>query len=173
MSKHHEKVKLIVGFIFADDKRLKKAESVVSDKLGPQDHHSNILDFSHTQYYREEFGRNLKRKFISIKRLASIEEIYKIKKISNRIEKYLSIDGKRTVNIDPGYITLGKLVLLTTKDHGHRVYLKDGIYGESTLKFYNGSYAPWPTTYPDYATKEHIGIFNNIRSIYKNQLVNR
>jgi len=34
------------------------------------------------------------------------------------------------VNIDPGYISLGKLVLASTKDHAHRLYLGEGVYGE-------------------------------------------
>lgn len=166
----HLNVKLIVGFIFNNEGALQKAESLISKKFGPIDLESRIMDFSHTDYYSKELGENLKRKFVSIKRLENPENIYRVKLITNAIEEKLSRFGKRTINIDPGYITLGKLVLLTTKDHSHRIYLKKGVYGESTLKFHRGTYVPWETTYPDYRSDGYIKIFNEIRNLYKRQL---
>lgn len=167
-----KKVKLIIGFIFNNEAVLQKAESLISKKFGPIDLESGIIDFSHTDYYSKELGKNLKRKFISLRRLISPENIYLAKLITNNIERKLSRAGKRTINIDPGYITLGKLVLLTTKDRSHRIYLKKGIYAESTLKFHRGTYLAWETTYPDYRSDRYIKIFNEIRKLYKNQLTN-
>ena len=166
----HQKVKLIIGFIFNDKAVLKKAESLISGRFGPIDLQSNIIDFLYTNYYNKEFGENLKRKFITLKKLIAPEKSYLVKLATSKIEHNLSKSGKRTINIDPGYITLGKLVLLTTKDHCHRIYLKEGIYAESTLKFRERSYAPWETTYPDYRSKSYIEIFNEARGLYKKQL---
>jgi hypothetical protein len=169
-SPHQKKVKLIIGFIFKDRAVLEKAESSISGRFGPIDLHSNIINFSHTSYYNKELGENLKRKFISLKKLVAPEKSYLVKLITNKIEHSLSESGKRTINIDPGYITLGKLVLLTTKDQNHRIYLKKGIYAESTLKFHGKSYLPRETTYPDYRSKSYIEIFNEARNLYKKQL---
>lgn len=166
----HKKVKLIIGFIYKDKAVLRKAELLVSKKFGPIDLQSRIIDFTHTDYYNKEFGENLRRKFISLKRLISPENVYLAKLVTNGVEQKLSRSGKRTINIDPGYITLGKLVLLTTKDYSHRVYLKRGIYAESTLKFYKGTYLPWQTAYSDYKSDSYIKIFNSIRDLYKKQL---
>jgi len=169
----HKKVKLIIGFIFRDEEALTKAERLISRKFGSIDLYSPITDFAHTDYYSKEFGENLKRKFISLERLVSPENIYLAKMTTGNIEKRLSISGKRTVNIDPGYITEGKLVLLTTKDHGHRVYLRNGIYAESTLKFHRGNFMPWETTYPDYKSSAYLEIFKKIRDLYKKELADR
>lgn len=166
----HKKIKLIFGFIYNNQDILNKTEILISNKYGPIDYHGKQIEFSHTDYYNEEFGDNLKRKFISLKRLLSPENIYKIKLLTNKIEHKFSTRDKRTINIDPGYLTLAKLVLLTTKDHSHRIYLRKGIFAESTLKFNNGTYAPWETTYPDYRSADYIQIFNEIREIYKKQL---
>ena len=166
----HNKVKLIVGFIFNDEKALKKAEALISEKFGPVDLESRVIDFSHTDYYNDEFGTNLKRKLISLKRLVSPEDIYRTKLITNKMEHSLSRSNKRTVNIDPGYITEGKLVLLTTKDHSHRIYLRNGIYAESTLKFHRNTFLPWQTTFPDYKTDTYIKIFKEIRNQYKKDI---
>ena len=163
-------VKLIVGFIFKDEAALKKAEKLISKKFGAIDLQSRLIAFSYTDYYNKEFGEGLKRKFISLKRLVSPENIYRIKLLTNNMERALSKSGKRTVNIDPGYLTEAKLVLLTTKDHVHRIYLKNGIYAESTLKFQHGTYVPRETAYPDYKSDDYIEIFNEIRDLYRKQL---
>ena len=81
-----------------------------------------------------------------------------------------TLGGKRRVNIDPGYISQSKLVLATTKDHSHRIYLGQGIFAEVTLRYYKGTFRAWEWTYPDYASPPYIAIFNHIRKLYKEQL---
>lgn len=166
----HEKVKLIMGFIFSAEDVLERAELLILKKFGPLDLQSDVIDFLHTDYYKKELGQNLKRKFISLRNLISPENAYLAKLVTNNIEYKLSQNGKRTINIDPGYITLGKLVLLTTKDYSHRVYLKKGIYAESTLRFNKGTYEAREATYPDYKNENYIKTFNEIRDLYKKQL---
>ena len=74
------------------------------------------------------------------------------------------------VNLDPGYLTTAKLVLATTKDFGHRVYLRDGIYAESTLHYIDGRWEPWPWTYPDYAGPRYHAFFERVRERFKQKL---
>jgi len=166
----HKKIKLIMGFIFKDEWALEQAETLISRRFGPIDFRSGIVDFPYTDYYSKELGLNLKRKFISLTRLISPENIYLVKLRTCKIEKKLSISGRRTVNIDPGYMAEGKLVLLTTKDHSHRVYLRNGVYAESTLKFHGGTFVPWETTYPDYGSAAYVDIFKQIRNLYKENI---
>jgi hypothetical protein len=78
--------------------------------------------------------------------------------------------GKRRINVDPGYVSHSKLVLATTKNHAHRIYLGQGIYAEVTLHFRDGTFRGWPWTYPDYASPPLIAIFNQIRALYVKQL---
>ncbi len=169
----HKKVKLVIGFIFKDADALKKAVAIAVKKRGCIDVESDIFDFRDTDYYKKEFGDGLKRKFIGMNRLVSPENIYTLKVEANKAEKILSKAGKRLINIDPGYVTESKLILLTTKDHGHRVYLGRGIYAEITLKFQRGSFTPLETTYPDYRREEHINFFNNARLRYRENLKTR
>jgi hypothetical protein len=67
-------------------------------------------------------------------------------------------------------VDLAKLVLASTKDHGHRVYLGQGIYAEVTLQYRGGRFQPWPWTYPDYASEEYCRLFGEIRALYHAQL---
>ncbi|MDD5512405.1 MAG: DUF4416 family protein [Candidatus Omnitrophica bacterium] len=76
---------------------------------------------------------------------------------------------KRSINIDPGYLDMAKLVLATTKDFCHRIYLGSGIFGEVTLVYRKDSFQPWEWTYPDYRSREYIETFNRIREIYRAQ----
>lgn len=166
-------VKLISGFIFKEDKPLLRAESALKKKFGDFDFQSPVLDFTQTAYYQDEFGRPLKRKFVSFSRLVMPQQLPAIKAFTNKIEAVLKTAGRRTVNIDPGYLDLAKLVLASTKDYVHRVYLGKGIFAEMTLFYEKGAFHPWKWTYPDYRTSEYARIFDAIRTIYAAQLKSR
>jgi len=160
----HEKVKLIVGLI-GRESLFGKAQLKLSAKFGIVDYASVILDFNFTDYYAKEMGKDLKRQFLSFRRLISPEYLPGIKRCTNVLEnKFFSKQGKRLVNIDPGYLNLSKLVLATTKDHQHRLYLGKGIFGEVTLRYKGKSFSSWDWTYPDYRSRAYIEVFNHIRN---------
>lgn len=131
-----------------------------------------MITFDHTDHYQKEMGVNLKRQFISFQRLAKPEWLINLKCFAKRLERKLSVGStksKRQINIDPGYISAGKLVLATNKNHQHRIYLGKGIYAEVTLCFTKGCLRPYQWTYPDYRTEQYINVFNKIRNIYLTQ----
>jgi len=163
-----KKVKLIAGLISNDEALLDKVGIRLEKKFGNKiDFESDIIDFTYTDYYDKEMGSRLKRKFLSFKRLVRLETIAKVKLETNDIEKRFCINGKRTVNIDPGYLDMAKLVLLSTKDYAHRVHIGNGIFAEVTLHYKDKRFNFWPWTYPDYKSEEYIRIFGIIRDIYK------
>ena len=162
----HIPVKLIVGLISSQPKSFALAERILHKKYGAPDRESRVLDFSSTKYYEKEFGTDLKKKFLSFKKLISLKESYKIKLFTNALERKLSHDKKRTVNIDPGYVTLTNLVLFTTKPRGHRIYIDRGIYAEVELFFEKKTFRPSGCAYPDFKTEEYIHFFNAERASY-------
>jgi len=164
------RVKLIVSIFSSDPGQFLKAKSALKRIFGRIDFESSVLDFVHTNYYYEEFGKELKRKILSFKKLINLKNIYNVKLRTNALERKFSKLGKRTVNIDPGYIDLSKLVLFSTKDYSHRIYLDKGIFSEVTLFYKEKSFNGWPWTYPDYGSKLYIDIFNSVRQIYEDQL---
>jgi hypothetical protein len=167
---HPQPVKLIIGIITNSLSLLPQVEEILERKYGPIDYHSPVIDFVFTDYYKEEMGENLKRKFISFEKLIFPVEIIKIKHYTNKLENKFSQQGKRDVNIDPGYLNEGKLILASTKDNLQRVYLGKGIYAEVTLYFKKGEYQPFMWTYPDYRSSEYREIFKQIRSIFRKQI---
>lgn len=163
-------VKLFSSIIFNNETTLFNAKNILTGEFGEIDFESDILSFTHTIYYNKEMGDNLKRQFFSFKNLIQPDYITDVKIFTNKVESNFLKNANRSVNIDPGYITLGKMVLATTKDYSHRVYIKDGIYAEATLRFFKGSYSPFSYTYPDYSSKEVIDIFNYIRNNFKQEI---
>ncbi|RKY87620.1 phosphoribosylformylglycinamidine cyclo-ligase, partial [candidate division KSB1 bacterium] len=120
----------------------------------------------------KEMGKNLKKRFLSFTELIYPDEITSIKIKTNEIEKKFTEKGKRKVNIDPGYISESKLILATTKNYSHRIYLNNGIYGDLHLIFKNGRFNPQPWTYPDYKEKFNLSFFEKVREKYKDDLKN-
>ena len=167
-------VKLVAGFIGSDEELFARAEKALSSRFGEIDFHSAVLPFGFTDYYEEELGRDLRRKFIGFKRLISAAALADIKVFTNRLEQKLSPQGKRRINIDPGYLTQAKLVLASTKDFSHRILLNKGIFAEVTLIYSKNSFQPLDWTYPDYRTPDYLEIFRRLRQIYQTQLkINR
>lgn len=163
-------VKIIIGFIFKQDSVYEKAKSLLIKKFGGLDFESRPLAFTHTDYYEKEMGEGLTRSFISFKKLISAKRLAGIKTLTNKIEIKLSNKGNRLINIDPGYLELSKLVLASTKEFTHRIYLDQGIFADITLFYRDKTFRGWEWTYPDYKTPEYIEIFNHIRHIYENQI---
>lgn len=164
------KVKLIVGMLSNDIEAMKRAEAMLAGVFGRTDLESELLDFTHSDYYTKEMGPGLKRKFLSYRKPFELKHIYKVKLKTNMLEKKLMKAGRRSVNIDPGYLDLAKLVLFSTKDYIHRIYLDKGIFAEVTLYYKDKRFNAWPWTYPDYASGEYISIFNSIRELYSKGL---
>jgi hypothetical protein len=98
------------------------------------------------------------------------ETLADIKVKTNEIEDSFSVNGKRQINLDPGYLTLAKIVLASTKNYAHRVYLRKGIYGEITLFYQDGIFKPHIFTYRDYQEKSCVDMFMRARTLFKKQL---
>jgi len=128
---------------------------------------SSEADWMHSDYYKNELGWPIKRQFILFDHLINPEDITEIKLLTNDMEKELSKDSKRRVNIDPGYLTLSKVVLATTKNYAHRIYLRCGIYAEITLIYQKGTFQPHLFTYPDYRDDRAIQFFKKGREVLK------
>lgn len=163
-------VKLIASIFGASSDQIDRAQAALEARFGPVDFRSDLLPFDHTDFYAPEFGTGLVRRIVAFERLADPGALPDIKLATNALEAEMAVGGKRTVNIDPGYVGEGKLVLASTKDHRHRIYLGKGIYGEVTLYYERGGFQAWEWTYPDYASPRYREIFARIRARYREQV---
>jgi len=158
-----EAAALVVGALTSDPEFLERIERELIERFGPVGVASPPWPFRFTDYYRAEMGPNLTRKFLAFERRPDPGELASIKRWTNDLESRVASPGSRPVNLDPGYVTLSKLVLASTKNYSHRVYLRDGIYAEITLSWVQGAFVPHPWTYPDYRTPFALDFFTQVR----------
>jgi len=162
-----EPVKLLVGMLSAYPGALAEAESRLTQVLGPVDLRSDLWAHAFTEYYRDEMGHPLVRCFVSFAELVPPDRLPSVKRLANQVEQDVAATHEwpvlRPANLDPGYIAPSRLVLATTKDHAHRIYLEGGIYGEVTLLYRRDRWTPLEWTYPDYRTPDYHAFFSRVR----------
>ena len=172
MSKLHEPplVVLFFSIIFNEYSDLENCLSDLKTKYGDIELISGIFDFEFSDYYNEEMGNGLSRKYISFKKLISRDKIVDIKNYSNILEEKYSTRGRRTINLDPGYLSAEHLILSTGKGFSHRPYLGKGVYADLTLLFQDNKFKSLDWTYPDYKTEQIQNYFYELRKLYLDRL---
>jgi len=166
-------VKLFVAILAQTSKLLLQAQRALVPEMGQVELQSSVWPFVETDYYRPEMGSGLVRTIVAFRRLIMPDRLAWAKHCAIKCEQQLAVirTGCRRVNLDPGYLDAAKVVLASTKDFTHRLYLGQGIYGEVTLRYTRGEgYQPWPWTYPDYGSAAYRAFFERVRRQYRTQL---
>jgi Domain of unknown function (DUF4416) len=166
--------KYFVGLLSSDIELLNSVEIDLTAIFGTIDARSETLPWNLSKFYENEMGTGLLRRFVSFSQLDSPGKLAGRKLRTQEVEQQYRFGGPqrtgRKVNIDPGYLEAGKVVLASTKNAGHRIFLQFGIYGETTLLYYDGAFQACPHTYPDYLWVETLSFLNSVRSTYLEQL---
>jgi hypothetical protein len=169
-------VKLFIGMLSPEPALFDACADIVCREYGPVDYQSDIVPWSNSDFYQEEMGPGILRKFIFFERLTDPGNLAAIKINTTRIEKSLAVRAgnraRRRINLDPGYVTEAKVVLATTKDYSHRLYIGKGIYAEVTLRYNNKdrSFTPFDHTYRDYCSETNRTMFNKARELLRTSL---
>jgi Domain of unknown function (DUF4416) len=136
---------------------------------------SHPYNFNQTAYYEASMGPGLQKQFFVFHDLVAADSLPEVKLRTNVLESELVATSRypetRPINIDPGILTLGKFLLATTKDQAHRIYLRDGIHAEVTLRFQAGAFEPWEWTYADYRLPTVRAFLKEAREFYRQQLI--
>lgn len=159
-------VKLFIGLIYGENAPVEECIEKLRERFGEMDFISEGLRFDYTSYYEKEMGKDLSRKILSFRKLIERDELADIKVFTTDLEKRLSINGKRTINIDPGYIAHEHLILATGKGYYHRPYLGKGVYADLTLVYRNKGFQILEWTYPDYGSEDLRRLFKWLREKY-------
>jgi len=162
--------KLIIGAIYADPQWLTKAKSVMQKQSWKIEHQSQENPFDQTDYYSTEMGEGLKRCFLSVKGLQSLEFSAEWKLKTVEIEEQLSDKGKRKINLDPGYLDFSRVVFLSGKEGSHKIYLRNGVWADLVLLKDKGGYRNFPWTFPDIRTGSYDDFFLQLRAEFKKEI---
>jgi hypothetical protein len=169
-----KEVKLIIGILAADSSCLESAIQSIEETFGSVDLTSEIWPFTQTDYYKDQTGPNILRQFVTIAELIDPAILAEVKHRTNKIEQDLAEKLKhqfpRPVNLDPGIIEPSKLILASTKNFSHRIYIGRKMYAEVTLIYDKGKWKPFDYTFPDYRQGRYWPFFSKVRKKLLEQL---
>jgi hypothetical protein len=159
-----DQAKLFCATLYANADIYDQARTALEQEFGAVEIESPAMPFTHTRYYEKEMGPTLIRRFISFENMVLPDSLAAAKLSACRLERQLAQgQSGRTINLDPGLVTLHNVQLASTKNFAHRLYLGDGIYGEVSLIFENGFFRPLSWTYPDYREAKTLAFLQQIR----------
>ncbi|MFQ5825247.1 MAG: DUF4416 family protein [bacterium] len=163
-------VKFLTAVTYSHHEILIATKKALENRFDKIDLESPPFAFDHTRYYEKEMGPNLRKQFFSFAGLHERERLIELKLYSLELEKKYSRGGKRQANMDPGYLELCKLVVSSTKNFDHRIYLGQGVFGDVQLRFRKGEFITNDWTYPDYHSQTVINFLLEVRAHYYKQL---
>ena len=168
-----QSVKLVITLLWVLEEKYTAALKKLAEEFGPYDFKGEIKKFDITDYYKSEMGDGeQKKQIISFQKHINAEDAVKIKESTVEIEKSLSQKNCRTVNIDPGYIDLNKLVLFSCKEQAMKLYYGSGIYADIIMEYSKRKWKKFPWTFADFKDSTYDAECTRIRDLYKSNLKN-
>lgn len=161
--KEISKAKLFIGILYSDENTLKSVINDLIKKYGDIEQESKSYEFNFTNYYENEMGKNLLKKFIVFKELINRDEIADMKIDTNKIEDKYSKNNNRIINLDPGYLTKDNIILVSVKESPYKVYIGKGIFGHLTLIYGNKKWNANERTFPDFKSEKVQEFFLEVR----------
>jgi hypothetical protein len=164
-----QKVKLLAAVTLSRGIDLSVLRASIEAVFGELEDQTDVYDFKYTTYYQDEMGPELCKLFISFKELIHPGSLPELKIRAIEFEKEWSINNKRQINLDPGYLNTAKVVIASAKDFAHRIFLADGIYGDLQLQYRHNRFWPQAWTFPDYQTELAFEFFTRVRERFADQ----
>ena len=165
-----EPVTPLVALLYGNEDHYEPLRAKLSELFGPVELESPVYAFTFTKYYEGAMGPGLKRRLLTFEWESNPETLADWKRATNDLEEHFieerRVGPQRPVNIDPGYITGGKLILASTKDFAHRIYLRDGIFAELTMYFQDGEWRSHNFTFPDFKSGVYSGFLCQAREAH-------
>lgn len=161
-----EPVLLVMGILRNPSVPIRVVRERITCSFGPIQAFTVEIPFGFTSYYEDEMGPGVLRSYCSFTNPVCPGDLARIKLAANALESEFMQEHRRTVNLDPGLLTMHSLILASCKDFSHRIYLRDGIFAEVTLLFAKGRFTALPWTYPDYQHPDTIAFFEQQRAAY-------
>jgi hypothetical protein len=170
----HLPVLLVTAVFTRYTEVMAEARMRLEEQFGPVQLAGPPFVFDQTTYYEASMGADLRKQLLAFRDLVAPERLPDIKLCTNALEEEIAAATRypeaRPLNIDPGLLELGKFLLATTKDQAHRIYQRDGIFAEVTLRYQAGAFEAWPWTYADYRLPCVHDFLQTARDYYRKRL---
>ncbi|MGK5090960.1 DUF4416 family protein [Deltaproteobacteria bacterium TL4] len=162
--------KVILGILFSRESLYSEVLTVLKEQYqrGIQ-RQSPAFPFNQTDYYQAEMGTELSRRFVSFETIEPLDTIVDWKKRTVHLENLWTQQGKRQVNLDPGYIDIHKVILFSHKEGPQKIYIQNNIWADLVLMKAKGGYDTFRWTFPDLKNHQYDDFFMNVRADYKKE----
>jgi len=138
--------------------------------FGPPALRSGEYPFDMSDYYRPEMGEGLRRCWLCFSVLRDPSELTAWKTLTCDLERTMSRGGRRTANLDPGYLDHGKLVLASLKEAPDKVYMGRGVWAHTCLRYRFGDFTGPDHSFPDFLDGRFNDFFRQAKEVYKRLL---
>lgn len=131
---------------------------------------SRPFPFDMSSYYEPEMGTGLDRTWFCFSRLRDPSELPGWKRFCSGVEEAWSDGSGRTVNLDPGYLDHGKLVLASFKPAPDKVYMGEGVWAHTCLRYRFGDFCGPDHSFPDFIDGRFNVFFKEAKGMYRRLL---
>ena len=159
--------KALLGVLFQNKQDYRALKQHIEKSGFEAELESEEMKFNLTDYYEKEMGSELRRIFVSLKGVYSLDESISFKHKTIEWESKWRVSGLRTLNIDPGYLDLHKLILLSGKEGPQKIYLGQSVWADLCLLRKSGRFEILPWTFPDLRDGFYHPFFEKVRLFFK------
>jgi len=158
----------VISVISSADKLKMEAKLILESHFGRLDLGSGLYPFDLSGYYEEEMGDDLTRQWFSFEVLRDASLLVEWKLVCADIEEqFLDKLSNRRVNIDPGYLDYGKLVLASFKSAPDKIYVGRGVYAHTCLRYGHGRFTAPEHSFPDFIDGRFDEFMLEVRCSYR------
>lgn len=161
-------VKFFVAVLYSKKEIYDKTILLLKEKFGEIIIEGKPYDFDFTDYYSEEMGKDLLKRFVVFKKEIDKKELSQIRKVTGEIEDKFRVNVKRQINLDPGYISDKEVVLASVKKKDFKENIGNGIFAHKIYSFENNKVKIFFHTFPDYKVEENKKFFLDIKNKFLN-----
>ncbi len=158
----------VISVISSDNMLKKRTGLILESQFGSTDLISGLYPFNLSDYYEEEMGMELTRQWFSFKELRDASRLAEWKLICAELEEqFLDKRSNRRVNIDPGYLDYGKLVLASFKSAPDKIYIGRGVWAHTCLRYGHGQFTAPDHSFPDFIEGRFNDFMLEVRANYR------
>lgn len=162
-----------MSVLYSDSTLLKGALVSLSQLFGEVVLFSEPYAFDMTDYYQSEMGSSILRVWLCFAPLRDPSELPDWKEKCIEIEEIFGGEGNRLVNIDPGYLDHGKLVLASCKAAPDKIYMGGGVYAHTCLRYKRGEFHAPEHSFADFIDGRFDDFFRSAKLLLRRLLRER
>lgn len=163
----------VVSVLYSDSTSLEAALVSLSQFFGEVMLQSKPFSFDMTDYYEREMGCPILRVWFCFAPLRDPSELPEWKEKCIEIEETFGGEGNRLVNIDPGYLDHGKLVLASCKAAPDKIYMGRGVYAHTCLRYKRGEFHGPEHSFADFIDGRFDDFFRSAKLLLRRLLKER